>query len=389
MPMSAGSHARPIKLALVSCGLGRVQRGFEIATARWHAALSSDPRLRVKLFSGGAFPDAEPVWNIARDRLLRSPLGAVRSLNAPRLWRFCYRVEQRTFGLGFIPKLWSWRPDVVWVQDLLLGRVLASSRELLRLKFKIVFANSVFPPHDYRAFDLIQQMHPDALALGVRAGVDAAKMRVLPHYVPYTAPAESPRELRREMQFADDDWIVVCVAAWNSYQKRLDYLIEEAADLRDPSLKLVLCGHPEPGTDVLKTLARDKLGPNVRWLTLAPEDVRRVLAISNVFVLPSLYEGLSLALIEAAMAGVPIICHRHAAGRFVLEDGPWLADLSVKGALAARLRALRGAPPPDDRLRLLQARVAERFGARALADQFYEIVSSVHHAGCAGGEACG
>jgi len=140
---------------------------------------------------------------------------------------------------------------------------------------------------------------------------------------------------------------------------------------------------------VLKTLARDKLGPNVRWLTLAPEDVRRVLAISNVFVLPSLYEGLSLALIEAAMAGVPIICHRHAAGRFVLEDGPWLADLSVKGALAARLRALRGAPPPDDRLRLLQARVAERFGARALADQFYEIVSSVHHAGCAGGEACG
>jgi len=50
------TESRPIKLALVSCGLGRVQRGFEISTSRWQTALSSDPRLDLRVFSGGEFP---------------------------------------------------------------------------------------------------------------------------------------------------------------------------------------------------------------------------------------------------------------------------------------------------------------------------------------------
>ena len=138
---TGSTKLRPIKLALVSCGLGRVQRGFEISTSRWQAALSSDPRLDLRVFSGGEFPNAERVWNIARNATLDSPLGIFRPLDERRFWDLCYRLEQTTFSMGFIPKLLSWQPDIVWTKELLLGRLLLVIRKLFHLKFKIIFAN--------------------------------------------------------------------------------------------------------------------------------------------------------------------------------------------------------------------------------------------------------
>jgi glycosyltransferase involved in cell wall biosynthesis len=87
-------------------------------------------------------------------------------------------------------------------------------------------------------------------------------------------------------------------------------------------------------------LAAKELGKNVRWFTLTPEDVHRALYISDVFVLPSFTEGLSNALIEAVVAELPVICHPHPGGKYILEDDQWFVDLSTKGALANRLKIL-------------------------------------------------
>ena len=132
---TGSTRSRRIKLALVSCGLGRVQRGFEISTSRWQAALSSDPRLELRVFSGGVFPNAERVWNIARNDILNSPLGIFHALGERRFWDLCYRLEQMTFSIGFTPKLLSWQPDIVWTKELPLGRLLMVIRKLFHLNF--------------------------------------------------------------------------------------------------------------------------------------------------------------------------------------------------------------------------------------------------------------
>jgi glycosyltransferase involved in cell wall biosynthesis len=47
------------------------------------------------------------------------------------------------------------------------------------------------------------------------------------------------------------------------------------------------------------------------------------------------------ALIEAVLAGLPVICHPHPGGKYILRDDQWFVDLSKSGALADRLRDLR------------------------------------------------
>jgi glycosyltransferase involved in cell wall biosynthesis len=373
------SELHPIKLALVSCGLGRVQRGLEISTSRWQEALSSDPRLELKVFSGGEFPDAERVWSIARNDILNSPVGIFRRLDERRFWDFCYRVEQTTFSIGFIPKLLSWQPDIVWTKELPLGRLLMTFRNFFHLKFKIIFANgNALEPPSYEDFDQIQHLYPDSFEKAIRSGIGEEKMHLLPNCVFYATPGESREQLRRRFGFQKDDYIIISVAAWNRYQKRLDYLIEEVAALGDPNVKLLLCGHPELETNALKLLAARELGENVRWFTLAPEDVHRALYISNVFVLPSFTEGLSNALIEAVMAELPVICHPHPGGKYILEDDQWFVDLSTKGALANRLKIMRRDPRPEEEIKRLQNRANERFSPDNLAEEFYEMVRRVH-----------
>lgn len=364
-----------IKLALVSCGLGCVQRGYEISTSRWQAMLSKDPRLDLKVFSGGVFPDAERVWNIARGDLVNSPLRIFHSLDERRFARLCYQVEQMSFGIAFIPKLIFWRPDVVWTKELFLGRLLMITRRLFDLKFKIIFANGdALEPTSYAEFDLIQHLFPASFEKAERFGVAAEKMYFLPNCVHHTAPVESRKQLRQQFGYREHDYVVICVAAWNTYEKRLDYLIREVAALRDESIKLLLCGYPEAETKSLKSLAARELGTNVRWLTLPVEDVHRALYISDVFVLASLVEGLPNALIEAAQTGLPIICHPHAGGKYILRDEQWLVDLSIPGALANRLRHLRLQPRSPQELRRLQQRTIEKFSPDGLADDFYEMV---------------
>jgi glycosyltransferase involved in cell wall biosynthesis len=170
---------------------------------------------------------------------------------------------------------------------------------------------------------------------------------------------------------------VICVAAWNSYHKRLDYLIEEVASLNDPSVKLFLCGDRETETAALEQLGAERLGSRIQWHTLADQQVRDAMYMADVFVLPSLREGLGAVLIEAAMAGLPVLSHPHAGSKFILEDPEWMADISQRGALTLWLRQLKANPPPESRLKDLQTRVINRFNDRFLAKHFSDMVAKI------------
>jgi glycosyltransferase involved in cell wall biosynthesis len=367
-------RAQPVKIGLLSSGLGRINRGFEVTTSRWYESIKDAQDVSVKVYAGGEYPGAVRGWNLERDFLLNSPLKVFGKANERAFWEFCFTVEQVTFSMC-LPDLLFWRPDVVWTKEVPLAHFLLAYKYMFGLRYKIIFANGgAFRPETYKFFDYIQHLHPDSFSEAEAIGIPASKMQVLPNCVWYEKPAQNRLELRAKYGFAQNDWIIICVAAWNSFQKRLDYLIEEVARIDDPNVKLLLCGQPELETAALKELAELKLGDRVRWMTLLPHEVYEVLAMSDVFTLPSFREGLASSIIEAAMAGLPIVSHPHSGGRFILQDDIWLNDMSSAGALSARLQEIKANGVPASKLAELQRSAESRFSRGALAHQFIDMV---------------
>jgi glycosyltransferase involved in cell wall biosynthesis len=183
--------------------------------------------------------------------------------------------------------------------------------------------------------------------------------------------------LRSQFGYSDNDWIVICVAAWNTHHKRIDYVINEVAQMRNENVKLLFCGHPEPETPILKKLAHEKLPGRVQWLTLGEKEVQEALHAADVFVMPSLHELLGNSMVEAVMAGIPVVSHEHGASKFLLREPERMTDLSQPGNLTRRLLELMQSPPQPAEIALLQERAREQFSQETIVPRFYDMVRKV------------
>lgn len=105
-------------------------------------------------------------------------------------------------------------------------------------------------------------------------------------------------------------------------QKSLPTLLRAFAKFRqvNPASSLIIVGAGEL-EEKLKRLAEDlNISSNTIW-TGKRADVASVIKCMDIFVLPSVYEGFGLVLLEAMAAGVPIIASNVSAIPEVLEQG--------------------------------------------------------------------
>jgi glycosyltransferase involved in cell wall biosynthesis len=380
LPIEEEVHlsGRKLRVALMSCGLGRVQRGFEISTKRLFDALTKHTAVNVRLFTGGKCEQSTEIINIPRDFLLNTVLAPIVFVNRRRIWEFAYGVEQVTYAIFVLGELVKYKPDIVWTKEAPLAHILHYARILLGLKFKILFANGGgFKPATYALFDHIQQLEEASVNDAVAAGVPREKMTVIPNAVPRAETNISKEEARRSFNFAPGDWVVLCVAAWNSYHKRIDVLIDEVADIQDSSLQLLLCGHPEPGSNILKERAVTKLGKRAHWHTLSLADMPRALKAADVFVLPSIKEHFGSAALEAIMASVPVVVHANGSTKLLADTTLKVSDLSVPGSIERRLQEIKAAPPSANELSQLAQITAERFSEQRMAERFMVMMNAL------------
>ena len=132
--------------------------------------------------------------------------------------------------------------------------------------------------------------------------------------------ARDVSHLRSELCLSGSQRIVTCVGRL-AINKGQQFLVQAMADLTAefPEVVLVLVGSG-PLADELRSSAV-KLGveSSVRFLG-ERSDVPEILALSEVFVLPSFAEGIPLALLEAMAAGVPVVATRVPGSSDVVED---------------------------------------------------------------------
>jgi len=388
-PDQSGEQCGPVKLALVTSGLGNINRGFEISTARWYEALKRYTDMDVRLFCGGPYKSGKQLWNFPRNSAWTRPINYIPFMSEQQRWEFTYGVEQVSFWSALNFELLKFKPDVIWLKDIPLAYLLRASRIAFGLKYKIIFANGgLLRPETYADYDVVQQLENRTYEEALQFGIPQEKMELISNCVPLPRPIgdnelkEERLKTRQSLGLKESDWVIVCVAAWNKYHKRIDYLLDEVARIQDPNCKLLLCGTPEVDTAELKNQGKRLLGDRVQWLNVGPDKLTEILHASDVFVLPSLRENLGNAQIEAILCGLPVVVHPHHGARFVINDEYWMTDLSESGNLTKRLLWMReNAGANLERIKKMQSDVAARFSEEILSGRFETMVKRTVLAG--------
>ena len=191
------------------------------------------------------------------------------------------------------------------------------------------------------------------------------------------------RRCRRALGLRDGDFAVGTVARL-APEKNLGHLLDALRQLTDRSfrrperLKAFVAG-PDGGEGPALDAAARRLGLGhvVRFLG-AREDVPRILAALDVFVLPSLYEGTSRALLEAMAMALPVVVSNLPALAEVIDGNGYLVgaldphqtslalddlcrDPALRRKLGARSRQLARAHDVDEMVRRYEAVIAEAF----------------------------
>ncbi len=158
-----------------------------------------------------------------------------------------------------------------------------------------------------RMTDVFLTVSAEEAADARRLGIARAPVAVLNGRDPARfRPDRAARAAVRAALGVPEQRVVVTVVARLVRHKGL---LELAAALRDSAAELWVVGErlaTDRGEDIAQALRAAGLGARLRLLGYR-EDVAAVLAASDVFALPSHFEGLPMSVIEAMMAGLPVV----------------------------------------------------------------------------------
>jgi glycosyltransferase involved in cell wall biosynthesis len=187
-----------------------------------------------------------------------------------------------------------------------------------------------------------------------------------------------PSEPRREHDV--DDGVVFLTIGRYAEEKNQLALIDAMSDVVEslPDARLFVVGHGPLEDDLRRAVTDRGLDENVVITGRVPS-VEEYYALADVFVLPSLTEGLSVVLLEAMASGLPIIA----------TDAPGTAEAVVDGETgyvvpledrAALVRAMERLGAADRRERFGESgfeRVRDTFSIRRTVDSYLDIYRRV------------
>jgi glycosyltransferase involved in cell wall biosynthesis len=182
-----------------------------------------------------------------------------------------------------------------------------------------------------------------------------------------TATGLAAREIaRRELGLPSDATVIGAVGRL-TYQKAPEDFVDVIRRLRRPGVVGVWVGDGELAGKVRRLAAADPAVPVV----LAGEraDVPRLLPAFDVFALPSRYEGLPTAIVEAMMCGVPVVATAVNAVADVVVPGETglLVPPGRPDLMASAVSYLLSSPAAATRMATqAQARLGDRYGISAL-----------------------
>jgi 1,2-diacylglycerol 3-alpha-glucosyltransferase len=362
------------KTVLLPCpGLGNVTRGYETFMEQCYRELAENGRFRLLLFKGGGAAKEGETLLPHLSRQSRPALWLQRAFGIRP-----YVTEQVTFFLTLLPHLKRLKPDLLYLSDEKLARLSLRFGRRLGLGYRILFRNGAPIGLPYPPYHHIHQLAPPHYDNAGRAGVEAARMTLLPNAVSigrkFVPPSDEEKErLRAELALPQRRKIILSVAAADDF-KRLDYLVGEVARLPGPRPYLLNLGYREGQAGRIEEMAAELLPGSFGFRSVAPAEMAAYYRCADVFVLPSVTECFGRATVEAMSEGLPCAAHDGDVQRYVLGEEGFFADFTREGECGTILRRLLHLQEDATERSRRHTSAYRRFSWEVLSEKYVEML---------------
>ncbi|MCI0555204.1 MAG: glycosyltransferase family 4 protein [Anaerolineae bacterium] len=209
-------------------------------------------------------------------------------------------------------------------------------------------------------------------------GVWENRITVIPNGVkPLDTSLVNRVVVRKDLGLNESDIFLLSIGRL-TYQKGHEFLVQAMSEVVNhfPNAKAGICGDGPLHSQLEKQILQAGLSNHVRLLG-AWEDVSPLLASTEIFILPSRWEGLSRALMEAMAAGLPVIAAQVDGIRDLITDG--VNGLLVPSEDAGRLgnSILQLIEDAEMRKRLAaagQAHVLQTHSVDDMCKKYYDLM---------------
>lgn len=332
-----------MKIAISSSGLTHVHRGVENSSMNLAYALK-EIGIDVTLFKGSGTKNSEAeivLPCIKRNSCLSKKIMRTSPSFA---WRIGlgsdYQLEQTSFSFSLLGCLKNKKYDILHTKDPNVADIVSIFNKLGIIKTKIIFANGTEEPLKFaKKFEYLQFLTPYHLQEAQKEGIDKTKSFAIPNFVDVEKFNPNIKSnFREELKIPQEAFVILAVSAVKNSHKRLNWLIKEVSLFTryyTKDIYFIITGSVTKETKDIVCLGYELLGDKVKFLIDQPFDkMPEIYASANIFVLGSLFETFGTVLIEAMASGVPTICHRHPAMRWIIGEGGECIDMTKEGTLA-------------------------------------------------------
>lgn len=182
-------------------------------------------------------------------------------------------------------------------------------------------------------------------------------------------------EKRKQLGITEDAFVLLSVGEL-SRRKNHEVVIKALAELEKPNLVYLLCGQ-----GILKKKLKDKakeLNVNIMFLGYR-NDINEIYAAADLFVFPSLQEGLPVALMEAMSAGLPIVCSKIRGNCDLIENetGGFLTNPNDVNGFSKAIDKIYNSKELREKMKICNHNVMKNFDQKIVEEKLREIYKAI------------
>ena len=217
----------------------------------------------------------------------------------------------------------------------------------------------------------------------VREGVSLGRIEIIFNAItPFKLSADDRISSRQKLGLHENDFFLLAVGRL-VYEKGHEFLIQAIPSVIQsfPNITVGICGSGPLFGQLEEQISALALENKVRLLGQW-ENVRELLAAADAFVLPSRWEGLPMALLEAMMAGLPVIATRVQGVEEVIENDVqgFLVSLENPGELSKAILQLLSNPDQCRKMGLAaSSRIMQGYTTDQMCQKYLRVIMRLAH----------